>query len=161
MRLTKGQRDTLTLMGVDPDKPEVTEYGRDTPTRRRQHPVTEADLRALFAFTDRGVSLPEMTPALAELLVGFKSIAITAAQWEHDFRIGLLLPQEFYDEAGPIYAQAKRADTNQGGFERTIWRIMDIGRRHQRPLDRVYKLWYACQRGMSKYRHLFEEEDER
>ena len=150
MRLTKGQRDTLTLMGVDPDKPEVVEYGCATPTRRRQHSVTEADLRALFAFTDRGVSPSEVTPILSELLVAFKGIAITAAQWERDFRVGLLLPQEFYGEVPLIYAQARRADTNQAGFERTLWRIMDIGRRHRRPLDRVYQLLGAVQAGRRK-----------
>lgn len=150
MRLTKGQRDTLGLMGIDPDKPEVVEYGCDTPTRRRQHSVTEADLQAFFAFTDKGIDPPQRRPVLNELLVLFKCIAINAAQWEYDFHVGLLLPQEFYDESEPIYAQAKRADTNQAGFERTIWRIMDIGRRHQRPLDRVYQLLGAVQHGRAR-----------
>lgn len=99
---------------------------------------TDEALRSFFAFTDRGIKPSQETSEYNELLARFKSIGITEAGWLAGFRDGTLSPLDFYDEPDVFFEAARKIDRHLQGGERTIWRIMEGGRRWGIPLNALY-----------------------
>ena len=118
MKFTRGQKETLDLMGVS------------------SQDFCDGDLQDFFGYTDRGIKPKYPSPVYFDLLGRFQAVSITAKYWREDFQRGVyLFPQDFYEERPVLFGAARRADIEVQGFERSIWRIMAYGRSRGMTLD--------------------------